>query len=119
MPVASGPAIPPVNLGDAVNTSHRELDPFIAPDETYHLFAADRTANGLNDEDLYIAFRKEDGSWIKAQNMGPDIDSDQFDVSPYVSPDEKYLFFWSDRNGNHDIYWIDAQIIEQLKRSIL
>ena len=34
---------------------------------------------------------------------------------PYVTPDGKYIFFNSGRNGNWDIYWVDAKIIEELK----
>ena len=35
--------------------------------------------------------------------------------NPYVSPDGKYLFFNSGRNGNYDIWWVDAKIIEELR----
>jgi Tol biopolymer transport system component len=50
--------------------------------------------------------------------MGSDIN--YRDVgSPYVSPDGKYLFFNSGRNGNFDIYWCDAKIIEKLKSEAL
>jgi len=27
----------------------------------------------------------------------------------------KFIFFGSDRNGNLDIYWVDARIINELK----
>jgi Tol biopolymer transport system component len=71
--------------------------------------------------------------------MGEEINSDASDYCPSVSADGKYLFFTSTRsahpsysevpltyeekmrilnspgNGNSDIYWVDARIIEELK----
>jgi Tol biopolymer transport system component len=32
---------------------------------------------------------------------------------PIISPDGRYLFFNSGRNGKSDIYWVDAKIIEE------
>jgi Tol biopolymer transport system component len=32
-----------------------------------------------------------------------------------VTPDGKYLFFAKFMNGNVNIYWVDAEIIEKLK----
>ena len=33
------------------------------------------------------------------------------------SPDGKYLFFTSTRSGNGDIYWVDAKIIDDMRRT--
>jgi len=128
-----------VNLGDAINTKSNEFHPFIAPDESYIIFDAQRP-NGFGANDLFISFRNEDGIWSKAQNMGDIINTDKADMRPYVSPDGKYFFFCSNRgrhpidntgrrlnytefmsridgpiNGNQDIYWVDAKVIEGLR----
>ena len=47
--------------------------------------------------------------------MGPEINSFERDYCPYVSPDGKYFFFSSRRYGTEDIFWLDAQVIEDLK----
>ena len=36
--------------------------PFIAPDESYFIFSSDKLAHGLGKRDLYIGYRKKDGT---------------------------------------------------------
>lgn len=107
-----------VNLGDTINTENDELDPFIAPDESYLIFCS-RELDGFGGFDLYITFRKPDYSWTKPVNMGENINSEAFDWVPYVTPDGKYFFFNSNRTGNWDIYWADADIIKYFKPEVL
>ena len=103
----------PENLGDSINTAFNELFPFIHPQENYLIFASDRPG-GFGSWDLYISFRRNDGTWTLAENMGGIINSAGEDVAPYVSPDGLYLFFASDRLGNRDPFWVDTSIIEEL-----
>jgi len=69
----------------------------------------------LGKGDLYILFKKEDGSWTRLKNMGNIINSPETDYCPMLSPDGKYLFYTSSRKGNMDAFWADAKIIEDLK----
>jgi hypothetical protein len=126
------------NLGDSINTAEfYEEDLFIAPDESYLMFC--RRDDGFGAWDIFITFRKEDGSWTKAVNMGETINTSATEMYPFVTPDGKYFFFSSNRpvhedfsqtpltyeekteiltsfgNGNHDIYWVDARIIDRLR----
>lgn len=129
----------PVNLGDSVNTTGLEQEPYIAPDESFIIFASDRHAPKSDRWDLYICFKKKDGSWTKAKNMGDKINSYYKDMAPIATIDGKYLFFSSNRrkglnmadknltyqniidalnsplNGSQDVYWVDAKIIEELR----
>ena len=99
---------------NSVNTESNEHDPFIAPDESYLIFASNRPG-GYGQSDLYISFRLEDGPWTEPKNMGDEINSSGFDYTPMLSPDGKYLFFTSTKTGNGDIYWIDSRVIEAFK----
>jgi hypothetical protein len=38
---------------------------------------------------------------------------------PGMSPDNKYFFFRYRTNGIDDLYWIDASIINELKKKVL
>ncbi len=105
----------PKNLGTPVNTPHQEKEPFVAPDESYLIFTSDRPG-GFGDCDLYVSFKKEDGSWSEPLNMGGSINSVKWEGVPIVSSDGKYLFFSSDRGGNSDVYWVDCGIIAKLKQ---
>lgn len=101
-------------LGNAINTEHDELDPFIAPDESYLVYCS-KTLDGFGGYDLYVTFRSSDGSWTTPVNMGSEINSAEYDWMPHVSPDGKYFFFNSRKSGNGDVYWVDAKIIETLR----
>jgi Tol biopolymer transport system component len=123
-------------LGAAINSENSEFHTYVAPDESYLIFDRYLTDGNM---DLFISYKKEDGSWTEAVNMGETInDKHKVDIRPYVSPDSKYLFFSSKRshrknqsdsltysgfmnrinspgNSSEDIYWVDAKIIEDLK----
>jgi len=90
--------------------------PFIAPDESYLIFSSNREG-GFGSGDLYISFKNKNGKWQEAINMGNSINTDRQERFPGVSPDGKYLFFtrWYSAPYYHDLYWIDAQIIKDLK----
>lgn len=97
-------------LDDQVNSSSLDYDPLISPDESFLIFCSNRP-NGYGDVDLYVCFKKEDGSWTKAKNMGDKINTMGSEFAPTISPDGKYLFFARDKQ----VYWVDASIIESLK----
>lgn len=60
------------------------------------------------------------GSWTMPVNLGKNINTENREFSPSVSPDGKYLFFVRDFGGEKgDIYWVDAKIIEELKKEEL
>ena len=131
-----------VKLGEAINTEHREFDPYISPDESMLIFTSERP-EGLGSGDLYISFKDKDGKWTKAKNMGDKINTPGSEYCSMLSPDGKYLFFTgsgrdprripdkpltyedfkkyhnSAKNGLSDIYWVDATIIEELKQNLL
>ncbi len=107
----------PKPFGAAINTGRMNAHPFIAPDESYLIWDGERE-DGFGDSDLYISFRKEDGSWGPAINMGDKVNTERWDAYASVTPDGKYILFnrgMDDENNNIDIYWIDAKIIETLR----
>lgn len=105
----------PEKLGPSVNSENVEDEPFISPDESYLIFKSMRPG-GLGDADLYISFRRADGSWSEAKNLGPDINTEHAERFPSVTCDGKFFFFGSDRDGNRgDIYWVSSEFIEGLR----
>lgn len=99
-----------IPMNDSINTSNYEADVFIDPDESYIIFCA-RRPDGLGQGDLYISFKKEDGTWTRSKNMGERINSQSHELCPFVSMDGKYFFYTSRK----DIYWVDAKIIEEMR----
>jgi Tol biopolymer transport system component/sugar lactone lactonase YvrE len=104
----------PENLGSAVNSDKHDCDPFVAPDESFIVFCVRDRPEGLGKNDLFITFRKHDGSWSDAVHLGEKINSTSEEITPYITPDRKYLFFTSNRSGSFDIYWVDADFIQEL-----
>jgi WD40-like Beta Propeller Repeat len=99
--VVDGQYVEPENLGDSVNTASHEGDPYIAPDESYLVFASygrpddlGRASAGFGD--LYIS-RSVAGAWTKARHLDAPINSAAWDYCPIVSPDGRFFYFSSYR----------------------
>jgi len=78
------------------------------------LFDSDRPG-GYGGYDIYIAWKDKDGAWTKPINLGAQINSKYAESRAYMSPEGKYLFFTSNRNGTMDTWWVDAGVLEKLK----
>lgn len=99
-----------VRQSDRINTAAYEADVFVAPDESYLIFCADRPG-GYGSGDLYVSFKKTDGTWTEAKNMGGALNTGGNELCPFVTKDGKYMFY----TRSKDIYWVDAKVIGQLR----
>lgn len=97
-------------LPSAINTNNYEADVFVDPNEEYIIFCARRPA-GMGRGDLYISFKKEDGSWSQSVNMGGVINTQDHELCPFVTADGKYFFYTS----RQDIYWVSTDVFNSLK----
>ena len=87
-----------------VNTEKVELTPYIAPDESYLVFARMEDENST--PRLYISYAGDDGDWgepVLVERVG-------YGLCPVVSPDGQYLFYLSSPQG---ISWMNTEFIEQ------
>lgn len=110
--------LPPVALDARINDGSYVDGPCVSPDEQFLIFESDREG-GLGSMDLYICFRKTNGGWSAPLNMGPKVNSQFAERFAGLSPDGKYLFFGSNREGSlPDIYWIDAGVIDRLRKNM-
>jgi len=126
----------PLPFSDGSDT---DVDPAIAPDQSFIVFGSGRHAK--KDIDLFIAFRDGDG-WSAPIYLGDDVNSPSSDAEPRLSPDQHVLYFSSDRvipvkkpipaefsrrvlddmnswnNGLYNIWYVDLQaIIRRAKAS--
>lgn len=81
---------------------------FVSRDARYIVLDAE-DIKGYGNNDLYICFPKQDGTWGKPVNLGPEINGPDNQSMPCISPDNKYLFFTSKR----DIYWISIKYLDR------
>ena len=105
----------PKEFSKEINTGKWTAHPFVAPDESYLIWDSEREG-GYGDSDLYISFRQENGSWGPAINMGEGINTEREDTYGSVTPDGNYFFFHTHLGeGKANIFWVDAQVIENLR----
>jgi len=117
------------NNGDFPKIKEVELEfgvhhAFISPSEDYLLVnARNKEGGNRKDNDIYVCFKKRDGTWTKPINLGNDVNSNFNEKSPSISPDGKYLFFGRDQRdeegGLANIYWVSTEIITKLKTAYL
>ncbi|MFC1493150.1 TolB family protein, partial [candidate division KSB1 bacterium] len=107
----NGGYLEPVKLDDSINSLSNPAHPYISPDESYLIFDAQSEGNA----DLYISFKNNDGSWSTAQSFGGTINTGIEELCAFVSYDGNYLFFSRLTDTTGDIYWMDAQFIDDLK----
>lgn len=96
----------PVALDSTINTAAWEGNMSLSADEQTLYFASEREG-GLGGRDIYKSKRNENGSWGKAENLGPKINTPYDDESPFIHPDGKTLFFSSQGHqsmGGYDIF---------------
>src|SRR5437016_5473388 len=76
------------NLGDSINTAGGEIEPWIAPDESYLIFSGARRADSVGTYDLYIAERRA-SVWQRAHLLPNGIDTKYFEFNPSVTPEDR------------------------------
>jgi len=103
----------PEKLADTINHLQYAAHPFIAPDESYLIFDAQPQEGNA---DLFISFRINDETWSEPQKFDSNFNTNQGEVCAFVTRDGNYLFFSRLVPGKGDIYWVDAKIIEDLKK---
>ncbi len=99
--------LPAVNLGPPVNTSSNEGAQAISVDGQHLFFTGCNRKNGEGSCDIYYS-KKEGGKWSTAENIGPPVNSSNWESQPSFSSDGRTLYFSSNRpggQGKSDIWY--------------
>lgn len=94
----------PKNIGAPINSDASELYVTLTRSGTVYFITSRQ--DGLGQGDIYRS-QLVNGRYEKAENLGPAINSPAHDTTPYISPDESYLIFASNRpngHGDQDLY---------------
>ncbi|MDT8886879.1 OmpA family protein [Aquirufa sp. LEPPI-3A] len=99
----------PKNIGSSVNTGESESTPFIAPDgQTMYFSSSGHVGYGNND--IFLTRRLDDSwlNWSVPENVGPVVNTNQWDGYFTVSAKGDFAYFSSVENsmGAEDIYRI-------------
>jgi outer membrane protein OmpA-like peptidoglycan-associated protein len=100
----------PENLGAGVNSTFDEYFPSITVDDKKMLFTRKIKSETYGwQEDFYVSNHDEDGSWGKALNVGPPVNTELNEGAPSYSADGQLIFFTCcdrpDGLGSCDIYY--------------
>ncbi|WP_336513971.1 hypothetical protein [Pollutibacter soli] len=102
----------PQNIGLPVNTSFRESNPFISPEEDFLIYFSD-DSTGIGEVDLYISFRSG-SSWTKPKTIGAPVNSKFAEFCPFYHRHQKRLYFSRQEKATgrmyEDIYFMDVDI---------
>lgn len=115
--IISGADTTVMSIGMPVSSPMDESDFFIARDESYIIHA--RHSPGVA-SDLLISYKKTSGGWTNSKSLGNHINSPSptWEYGPFVTQDNKYLFFSRGDNAwsSYYTYWCRIDnIIDSLK----
>ena len=96
-----------------LNTAWDNLDFFVSRDESFMIVT---TPFGLS-----ISYPKKDGGWTNPRNLGTKINFGLGMWGPYVTPDNKYLFYTTGTKPDYsdvNVYWVRVDgLIDSLKHT--
>ncbi|MCX7955297.1 MAG: OmpA family protein [Bacteroidales bacterium] len=89
-----------------INTPFWESQPSLSPDGKYLFFASNRLG-GYGESDIYMSVRQENGMWSKPILLDSTINTKYAEISPFIHPNGKVLYFSSKGHnsiGGFDIF---------------
>ncbi len=104
----------PKPLPGTINSPYHESSVSMTKDESTIYFASERPG-GLGVSDIYSAKKNAKGAWSIIKNLGPNINTEYEEDSPYIDYDGKTLYFSSMGRkgmGGRDLFkatLVDAQ----------
>lgn len=96
------------SLGDHINTEDGwEAQPSVSSDgKTLYFASARADSKGI---DIYYSQKNASGEWGPAINIGPPINTDQNEKTPFMHSDSRTLYFSSDGHlgfGGYDVFFV-------------
>ena len=96
---------PAENMGEAFNTKTHDASVSMSADgQTMFIFRFSTRSKG----DIYVAHLKDDGFWSSPKELNSPVNTNAHESSASLAPDNKTLYFVSDREGGfggRDIYF--------------
>lgn len=80
---------------------------YVSPDLDV-VFLSMKAPDSKGNEDLYFSVPDKLGNWSKPKNLGATINTEGFEISPFLSADKKRLYFSSNGHGGEgdaDIFY--------------
>ncbi|MGC6489795.1 MAG: OmpA family protein [Flavobacteriales bacterium] len=94
------------NIGPSINSKHWESQPTISPDGRELYFVSNRPG-GYGDMDIWKSVLTEQGTFSEPVNLGPTINTQYDEMSPFIHTDNQSLYFASKGHpgmGDFDLF---------------
>lgn len=90
---------------------------FISPSGDYLVVNAGNKEDAQKKDDIYVYFKKKEGGWSSAINLGSEVNTNFHETCPSITPDGNYLFFarYNEEQEFSNIYWVSTKVIEKLR----
>ncbi len=99
------------NIGAPLNTAENEGAPTISADGHLLIYTGCDRQGGYGSCDLYYSFRIGD-SWTPGRNLGPPVNTADWETQPSLAPDGKTLYFIRGRETAHGIQNQDIYVTQ-------
>lgn len=96
-------------MSTAVNIGPSQNHASITADGSTIYFSSNKPG-GIGGFDLYRSYKKSDGTWGEAENLGPAVNTKGNEDSPVISPDGSVLYFSSNGllgYGDYDVFKLE------------
>jgi len=85
----------PRNIGQPINTAYWESTPAASADGRMLFFSSGVRPDSKGGKDIYVSYKRDDGSWTDPVNLGDSINSAGDEFAPFIHPDGRTLYFSS------------------------
>jgi hypothetical protein len=106
-----------ISLGLPLNSGTEDLDLFVSKNDSFMIVAK----YAGNTTRLNISYHKDNGDWTNPKSLGSAINFGLGAWGPYVSADDKYLFYTTGTNPDYSdthIYWVRIDgLVDSLKHT--
>lgn len=96
-------------FNNEINSKYWEPSACLSNDGNSLYFISDRPG-GLGGRDVYLCKKLPNGNWSKPRNLGPEINTHFDEESPFLSADDRVLYFASQGHnsmGGFDIVYVE------------
>lgn len=109
-----GDSVSVASLGLPLNGAGMNFDYYISPDESYMILPNSASQ-------LCVSYAKPDGGWTNPKTLGQAINFGLAAWGPYVTADQKYLFYTTGTKLDYSdtyIYWVSiSELLDSLRQT--
>lgn len=92
------------------NDEYSQPDLMVPEDESWMILVITEDPRGLGGDDLFLVGRAATG-WSDPEHLPSPINSSEYEYGPTLSPDGRWLYYTSHRDGTADVYRIEVRAL--------